>query len=418
MKRENTLPLNTSFLIKKIKQLDLKHIWLASKIGVDRRTIGRWTSGKVKRIAIHNLERLANCLNCSVDELIMDNELLSNGSIAEKDLTLNSIISDKLFAILAPLEKWDLLENIIKISIHPNVTPDNLVKFYIDLFCSNFMKRNFEQALQYSYKSLSLAIKLNDKRLVIISLTNIATVHYINGNFYQALAIFEYGEKIKDFQSNINNHPSFYNNLAEIYHCLCMFEKSSLYYSKALNVLNNLTPTYRNCFIYLGLANLHVELSHTNTALDILAKAKETALISNYNSGEVKSNFLETDIYLVSKKIDKAKDTIKYTLSDFYDYSINEYYCLEVLARLYRFLGNHSLSLNILNSALNTCKTPFETAKLFQERSRLALAVGDIKEEAVFRKKANRIFNQCKLYNRICDTTIKEYGDMFKEGTS
>ena len=56
MRREDTVALDTHFLVRRIEVLGLKQGWVADRLGVARKTISRWVTGKVKRVARDNAE--------------------------------------------------------------------------------------------------------------------------------------------------------------------------------------------------------------------------------------------------------------------------------------------------------------------------------------------------------------------------
>ena len=47
MRREDTVLLDAHVLVRRIEALGLKQTWLADTIGVARRTVSRWVTGKV-----------------------------------------------------------------------------------------------------------------------------------------------------------------------------------------------------------------------------------------------------------------------------------------------------------------------------------------------------------------------------------
>ena len=64
MHRQDTIALDTHALTERVRALGLKQWWLARTIGVDRKTVSRWLTGKTKRLDRDNACRLAQVLGC------------------------------------------------------------------------------------------------------------------------------------------------------------------------------------------------------------------------------------------------------------------------------------------------------------------------------------------------------------------
>ncbi|MCR9204294.1 MAG: helix-turn-helix domain-containing protein [Halobacteriovoraceae bacterium] len=73
-RKKTTKALNLPFLLDKISEMDLKHYWLAEKIGVTERTFTRWVRGHSKRVHMSSIEKMASVLNCTVEELVTEED--------------------------------------------------------------------------------------------------------------------------------------------------------------------------------------------------------------------------------------------------------------------------------------------------------------------------------------------------------
>ncbi len=414
MKKENTSPLNTSFINQRIKELDLKQVWLASKIGVDKITINRWTSGKVKRIASHNAKLLAQYLQCTVNDIILKNDIIAAGTNVEKESAIENILSDDLIAILSPFEKWDLAESIIKASIHPNIEPLKIAQLYNHLWCVNLNKNNFDQAIYFAYKALSISKRYVNKRMFVLSLFNIATAHVLNGNYNSSMSVYDYCVHNIEHLASQKEQAAIYNNLATLHQYYCNFNTSIDSFSKSVSLLAKEANYFKLCLTFIGIGDLYIEIGNIEEALSALSKAYDYAVKSNYRTGTIRSTFYKVDAFIVSRQLDEAVNMMKYDLNTLVENNIKDLHCYEILARYHRHLGNFNKALEIIQSGLNTCCShPLEEARMLQEEARLALVMMNSKDESAFRKKANRLFKSGRLYDRIWNTTIAEYGHMY-----
>ena len=64
MRKEETVRLDTHFLVRRVESLGLKQGWVADSIGVSRKTVNRWCTGKIKRLATDNARALCGLLDC------------------------------------------------------------------------------------------------------------------------------------------------------------------------------------------------------------------------------------------------------------------------------------------------------------------------------------------------------------------
>ena len=79
MQRQTVL-LNNEALSRIIAEREVKQWLLARRIGVDRKTITRWITGKTQRISRDNITRLAEVLECSIEALTVKDTLEALGT--------------------------------------------------------------------------------------------------------------------------------------------------------------------------------------------------------------------------------------------------------------------------------------------------------------------------------------------------
>src|SRR5262245_25127078 len=121
--------LNVLFLHDRISQLGLKQWWIADQIGVHRKTLTRWVTGTVGRIQPENLERLAQCLQCSAADLVLrDGEVLATKAEALEAARL--IEREALIETLGPLGQWRMLEVLIRATLQPEIPLSTLGQLY------------------------------------------------------------------------------------------------------------------------------------------------------------------------------------------------------------------------------------------------------------------------------------------------
>lgn len=125
--------LNLAFTLDRLRELGLKQWWVADQIGVDRKTVGRWLAGQVKRLAPANLEALARVLSCAPEALALKDESDGFASRTEQEEAAQAIAAEKLLETLHPSHQWKLLESLIKATLQPDLPLPLLGQLYNQL---------------------------------------------------------------------------------------------------------------------------------------------------------------------------------------------------------------------------------------------------------------------------------------------
>ena len=121
MRKEDTVRLNCHAVARRIESLDVKQWWLARMIGVDRKTVSRWLTGKVKRVARENAGRLADHLGCDVEEITVTDEADVLATKEEQRMAARLLQEQDLLALLAPTDSFELAERLIKATLMPDL---------------------------------------------------------------------------------------------------------------------------------------------------------------------------------------------------------------------------------------------------------------------------------------------------------
>src|SRR5215471_5282281 len=98
----DTRLLNVAFFTDRIRDLQIKQWWLAEQIGVDKKTVARWLSGRVKRIDPENLQRTARFLKCHPEDLILSEHAEAFATRTDLIAAARHIQRESLADTLAP----------------------------------------------------------------------------------------------------------------------------------------------------------------------------------------------------------------------------------------------------------------------------------------------------------------------------
>ena len=155
--RQETFPLDTEFAQARIRELNLKLYWIAEKVGVDRKTVERWLSGRLKSLRARNLQALAECLQCSPDELIADLDSELETSRFDQIEAAKSIHRDDLLSSLLSNNKLELSWRIMRSLLTPDLPPILLANLNNQLAGIALALNQLELAKKYANRALNLA---------------------------------------------------------------------------------------------------------------------------------------------------------------------------------------------------------------------------------------------------------------------
>lgn len=414
MNRKNTIAINTHFINNRIRELGLKRSWLAERIGVDRKTISRWTTGKVKRIAKYNAEALAKYLKCTATELCDDADIHVLGTQVDRDLAAKEIISEDLLLLLSPTGNWKLIETIIKSTISPGLSNDNIGRLYNWLSITKWRMKNYEDARVFAGKALDIGTIIEDNAICVKALFNLGTIDSLIGKNNTALDSFLKCYDIKECFETTGDLASLCTNLSMVYRDLGYFHESIYYQNEAVRLFTVDKKQYNLSIGYQCLGYIYTEIGEFEKGIENLNIAIDYAKKSNYQAGLVIITLYKLDALALSNRAEKISDDIKVNIYKFLNGDYNDYFCFEYIARYYRLMCEVKESEKVIEKGLEKIKdNPVAMASLLHERARLALSLDKHADEKLYREKGNQIYISIESNKRVIKKVIPEYGEVF-----
>lgn len=413
MKKEKVLPLNTASLNERINAMSLKREWLAQAIGVHPKTITRWTTGKVKRLSAYNAMALAQCLQCSVEELLDDADLLHMGSYADREQTVAQMMSEDLLQLLSPPGRWGLLEAIVRSSFSPNLRKDQIGRLYNWLSVAKWRQQDFAGARTLALKALELGSRIENRAICAKALYNLGTIASISGSHAEALHLLIQAYELKQSLTSADI-ASLVNNLAMVYRDMAEFTMSLGFQQEAVDLFLEENAHYNLAIAHNCFAFVYTEMGKFEESLEHLEKAATYSEKSNYQAGKVIIPLYQMDALVLSgqshKAIHKAGVIEEYLANDYADY-----FCYEFIGRYFRFQGSYDAARSMLRLGVERCHNrPTERASLYHELTRLENALGCTSEATLMLEEGNRLYSSIGLPLRVVNGPVPEYGNVFR----
>ncbi|KAB3537737.1 tetratricopeptide repeat protein [Alkaliphilus pronyensis] len=418
MQARGSIAIKTHFLNKRIKELALKRSWIAKKLGVDPKTVTRWTTGKVKRVSIDRIENLAKIIECRVEELVDKEDIFVLGTDNEKDFAIESIISKDLLLLLSPTENWELVESIIKSAISPNTNKKDIGKLYNLLSITKWRMGDYETGLIFANKALEVGQEVEDKGVYLKGLFNKATIFSMIGKNTLALQFFQECLSMKEYFSKSSDIASLYTNLSMVYRDFANFNEGIRYQKKAIKMFSKDNKYYNLAIAYQCLGFIYTEIGDFEMAIDIYDEAIRCAERSNYEKGITIITLYKLDSLVLSDKQTKINTEIEGIIGVFLKGDQADPFCYEFIARYYRFFSNTKRAMEVIKIGISKSdKSLIVKASLWHEAARIALAEKDYQKELLYRENGNKLYSKLELYNRIINGQVKEYGGQFLNNT-
>ncbi len=154
-----TVAINSELVNTLISRKGIKKEWLAATLGISRITLSRWVNGHVKTIKYRHLQKLSECLECSVHQLILKEErgfdlLEKNTKFFNQTNVQNS---------LALLGDSDLNSKVIDQSMASQVS---VVLRSLDIASKLIHLGYLEQAELFYHHGSTIAERLEDKKCI------------------------------------------------------------------------------------------------------------------------------------------------------------------------------------------------------------------------------------------------------------
>ncbi|SMF20051.1 hypothetical protein SAMN06296036_1071 [Pseudobacteriovorax antillogorgiicola] len=279
---EETFAVNGYFIKSRIEQLELKIWWIAEQIRVDRATISRWISGRVKWGKKSNLESLARVLQVPVTQITIHNPQLARASDADVLKAANLIYKKNMKKLVSIDHNYDLLEYCIKSSLSDKLPLNLLARLYFDLSNACFWQYKLQESIEYIDVSIDIFQKIRDDVSYWEAKRWRATIDTACGSLLEAIASLQLcSQKVHD---PISRHRALHNIIEA--HWL----RGDYLRSHAMAVDRLEDPSYSIDKIsviksYIAVGKPLIFINRDKEATDYLGKARQCSEDIGYQRG-------------------------------------------------------------------------------------------------------------------------------------
>jgi tetratricopeptide (TPR) repeat protein len=411
VRREDTVRLDTHYLVRRIEVRGLKQGWLADQVGVARKTVSRWTTGKVKRLGRDSATRLAEVLACSLDELTVRDEADVLATKAEQTAAAKLIQQQDLLQLLSPSDNWQLAESLIKASLQPDLPARDLGRLYNLLAIAAWRQGKYGEGSRHASRALELGERTGDRTVVHGAVYNQAVVDSLTGDHTAALAAYERLLAEPEYFDTKRDHAKVLSNVGDAYQSARRFAASERAQRESIRLFDELRLDLNLSIAWVSLGYLLTEAGRYDEASDAFARGEEHARAAQYVRGVDCAPIYAADPLSLRGETAAARRLVLDALPSLTKHEVYDLGCHAIAARVLRRAGDlDGARAQVTEGLRRSGPFPEPRAQILLEQARLALAHGDATGEEAAREEANRAFRQAGLELRARSTPVGEHG--------
>ncbi len=291
---------------------------------------------------------------------------------------------DSLFKLIDSYEK-----NKFPPSLQDSVKVNWLNSIFIETI-------NYETYIAYdcAKKALDVSKKINFSLGEANSLSNLARVYNLRGQFDQAKKYFEKAITIYEKLDNKLNIAYCYGDLGVVYSKKSNFPEALSYYFKALKIYQETNDDLSVGYAYVNIGILYKNQNDFEQALSYYIEAEEILKKIDSNDSRYGLMAISTNIaniYIKKKEYQKALDYLDKALNKNKRYKNNYIY-----AETYKSLGDTYLELGNIKSALYNFNLAFDFFVKIEDQ--MGISYTQIKQGYCHFKQDNIVLAKEKIY--------------------
>lgn len=411
MRKEDTLRLHTHALAHRIAARELKQTWLAAQVGVDKKTVGRWLNGQVKRLARGHAARLATVLGCAVSDLTVPDEADVLATKEEQRVAARLIQERDLLARLSPTDDWRLAETIIRATLQPDLPLATLGRLYNLLSIACWRQGGYDEALRHAARAREIGARCGDRTIVCGATYNDAVIESLRGDHAAALAAYERClARPEDFETP-RERGKVLSNLGVAYRDVLRFDDALRTQQAAIDLFGELGLDLNLAIAWVSHGHALTEVGRFDEAKGAHQRAAEHARRAGYQRGLDCAPIYEADPTSLGGGEKKARELVVAALPGLARHEVYDLGLHEIAARVLRRAGDlDGAAAQVKEGLRRSADFPGVHAFMRLEEARLALARKDTKGEARAREAANEAFRRAGLGARVLTKRVREHG--------
>lgn len=375
MKTRRGLLLNSTYLNNRITELGIKQWWLAEQVGVDRKTVIRWTQGQVRSIQPESVTALARILSCEVDDLTLSDEADQLASTEDQKSAAQLLAGSSLIDKLGPIGEWNVIEGLLKATIVPDLPIHVLGELFNQLTIASWRQSKIDQAELYNRKAEDIALRSKDKAVLAGALLSKANLLSWRGKASSAINTYRECLSLEPF-INPRTLGSIYSNLGAVLYESGDFVAGEELLRKALDRFAVFGKPMNLSIAWCHLSMIYLQTGHLDESARACLHSISFAEADSYLRGIAMGKLITSEISARRGEDETAANTLEESLLDFAKLGIEEGLNYEFAGRVSMLLGKRDAAETFLQKGISISKDfPLSRAALYFELAKLTSSV-------------------------------------------
>jgi len=410
VRKDDAVRLDTHAFLRLLEAGGVKRTWLAARVGVAPKTVSRWATGKVKRLARANAEALAEVLGCDLAEITASDEADVLATREEQRMAARLIQHQDLLELLSPSDDWALAESLIRATLQPDLPLRDLGRLYNLLATAAWRQGKYADASGHAGRAREIAERTGDAGVLSGAAYNQAVIDSLTGDLAAAIAGYERCLERDAFDSP-RERGKVLSNLADGYRSLLRLDESVAAQREAIAVFEGLGLDQNLAIAFVNLGAVLTEAGRPAEAGEAYARGEDHARRARYARGVDCAPFYRADALALQGEAAVARDLVREALPTLARHAVYDLGCHAIAARVLRRAGDLDGAAAQVAEGLRRAEPfPELLGAMRLEEARLALARGDAAGEARAREAANAAFRRAGLAVRVRERPVVEHG--------
>lgn len=392
-----------------ISEKEVKQWLLARRLGIDRKTISRWVSGRTQRISKDNLTKLCDILEIGESEIIVGSRLEALGTREDRWEAARKLHEDDLIEIVGPTGNWELAESLVKSTIDPEMPAGLLSKLYLLLARVYHYLRRGEDFRRCSEISMRYAEQVSDELMYHQARLCLGTSFLMEAKLRECTKHYTACLETPELFTG-KAIAATYSNLSSAYHQLAEFQLALEYSDNALKAWAKVKPNMSHATAYYLRAQVAIELSMAKEAKEAITRCRRMAEQIRYHRIGNLCHAMQADLLSMQERHREALKVVDESLELLPGTPRVSRITLEYLARALRRAGEPERAGQVLwETPVDHQPYGFEAASSELESARLHLALGDEPSARNCVAQANRLFTEIGATARLTSDLPTEH---------
>ena len=377
-------------------------------MGIDRKTVSRWISGRTQRISKDNLTKLCDILEIGESTIIVGDRLESLGTREDRWEAARRLHEEDLVEIVGPSDNWILAESLVKSTIDPDMPPGLLSKLYLLLARVYHHLRQADDFQRSAEISMRYAQQASDEVMVLQARLCMGTA---------SLMVSRLQEAAQHYKESLTTPELFgpkalaatLSNLASIYHQQGEIAQSLEASQQSIQAWARVKPSMSHATAWYLAAQLAIEAGLPGEAQAAIDACLAMSGNIRYERLAKLCVLMQADLYSMQDMHDQALEAAQRGLLLLEATPRYSPLVLESAARAMRRAGKHAQAMDVLDRLFaREGQERYDIASAFLERARLHSAMQNQVAAGADLETANGMFAELGASARV-SSEIREF---------